>query len=195
MHYPIYPTASLLTNWDKNDLRYAFNLYTSYPNKSGVIVQNEAAQPIRFGKFKDPGYAPSHGNDYPIYRYPDDLLIYAEAASQANGGPTSLAIERLNMVHRRGYGYDPNQPSPVDFTLATAPTAQTFRDLVLRERAYEFMLEGKRWFDLIRTNTVKQVILQAKGIAVPDYFLLFPIPVQEIDNNPALTVKDQNPGY
>lgn len=190
-----YPTAPLLTNWDKSDLRYAFNLYTSYPNKSGVIVQNEAAQPIRFGKFKDPGYAPSHGNDYPIYRYPDDLLIYAEAASQANGGPTPLAVERLNMVRRRGYGYDPKQPSAVDFTLATAPTAQAFRDLVLRERAYEFMLEGKRWFDLVRTNTVKQVILAAKGINVPDYFLLFPIPVQEIDNNPALTAKDQNPGY
>jgi hypothetical protein len=190
-----YPNAPLLKNWDKNDLRYQFNLYTSYPNRGGTIVQNEAAQPIRFGKFKDAGFAPSHGNDYPIYRYPDALLIYAEAASQANNNPTPLAVERLNMVHRRGYGYNPNQPAPVDFTLATAPSAQSFRDLVLRERAYEFMLEGKRWFDLIRTNTAKQVIQESKGITVPDYFLLFPIPVQEIDNNPELTTKDQNPGY
>lgn len=190
-----YPNSPLLKNWDKNDLRYNFNLYTSYPNKSGVVVQNEAAQPIRFGKFKDAGFAPSHGNDYPIYRFPDALLIYAEAASQANNSPTALALERLNMVHRRGYGYNPKQPSPVDFTIATAPSAQAFRDLVLRERAYEFMLEGKRWFDLIRTNKVKQVIQEAKGTTVPDYFLLFPIPVQEIDNNPELNAKDQNPGY
>lgn len=190
-----YPNAPLLKNWDKNDLRYGFNLYTSYPDRKGVIVQNQVTQPIRFGKFKDPGFAPSHGNDYPIYRYSDALLIYAEAASQANNGPTTLAIERLNMVHRRGYGYTPNMPSPVDFTSSTAPSTQSFRELVLRERAYEFMLEGKRWFDLIRTKTVKQVILEAKGIAIPDYFLLFPIPVQEIDNNPELSPNDQNPGY
>ncbi len=190
-----YPTAPILTTWDKDDLRYSFNLYTEGPNRDGKIVPNEPEQPIRFGKFKDPGFAPSHGNDYPIYRYPDALLIYAEAASQANNGPTIQAVERLNQVRRRGYGYDPNVPSPVDFKLSTAPTASAFRELVLRERAYEFMIEGKRWFDLVRTHAVKEVIKEAKGIIVPDYFLLFPIPVREIDNNPDLSPEDQNPGY
>ncbi|SEN27799.1 SusD family protein [bacterium A37T11] len=154
-----------------------------------------AAQPIRFGKFKDAGFAPSHGNDYPVLRYPDALLIYAEAASQANNGPTALAFDRLNQVRRRAYGLDPDQSSLIDLTTANASSAADFRQLVLRERAYEFMIEGKRWFDLIRTGTVKQVVLEAKGIAIPDYFLLFPIPAQEIDNNPELTSEDQNPGY
>ena len=188
-------TYPLLQNWNKNDLRYQFDIYTSYPDKSGNIVKNSATQPIRFGKFKDAGYAPGNGNDFPVYRYPDALFIYAEAASQAAGAPTALALERLNMVHRRAYGYSATSPSPVDFTLATAPTGPSFRDLVLQERAYEFLCEGKRWFDLIRTGTVKQVIQNAKGIAVPDYFLLFPIPQQEIDNNPDIGPQDQNPGY
>jgi starch-binding outer membrane protein, SusD/RagB family len=188
-------TFPLLKNWDKKDLRYQFGIYTSYPDKRGQIIQNSSSQPIRFGKFKDPGYAPEHGNDFPIYRFPDALFIYAEAASQAAGGPTDLALERLNMVHRRAYGYNPTMPSPVDFTMATAATASSFRDLVLRERAYEFICEGKRWFDLIRTKTVKQVIKAAKGIDIPDYFLLFPIPQQEIDNNPDIAPADQNPGY
>lgn len=190
-----FPTYPLLRDWDHNDLRYQFNIYTSYPDKSGNIVQNSAAQPIRFGKFKDPGYAPSHGNNYPIYRYPDALFIYAEAATLANNAPTSLALERLNMIHRRAYGYEPTTPSPADFTLA-GHTVSTFRDLILMERAYEFLTEGgKRWFDLIRTGTVKEVIKEAKGIDVADAHLLFPIPLQEIENNPDIDQKDQNPGY
>ncbi|MBE7172632.1 MAG: RagB/SusD family nutrient uptake outer membrane protein [Williamsia sp.] len=189
------PTYPLLRDWDHNDLRWQFDIYTSYPNRSGVIVQASPDQPILFGKFKDAGFAPSHGNDFPIYRYPDALFIYAEAASQLNGGPTALALERLNMVRRRAYGYNATAPSPVDYTLATAPTAQAFRDLVLKERAYEFLCENKRWFDLVRTKTVKQVIKAAKGLDVPDYFLLFPIPQQEIDNNDDIGPGDQNPGY
>ncbi len=189
------PTYPLLRDWDHNDLRWQFDIYTSYPTKSGTIVQTSPDQPILFGKFKDAGFAPSHGNDFPIYRYPDVLFIYAEAASQANNGPTPLAIERLNMVHRRAYGYPAKQASPVDFTLATAPDAQAFRDLIMNERAYEFLCENKRWFDLVRTKTVKQVIKAAKGIDVPNTFLLFPIPQQEIDNNSEIGPEDQNPGY
>jgi hypothetical protein len=190
------PTFPLLRDWDRNDLRWQFDIYTSYPSKpSGVIVPTSPDQPLMFGKFKDPGFAPSHGNDFPIYRYPDALFIYAEADNQVNSAPTALALERLNMVHRRAYGYPPTAPSPVDFTLATAPTAQAFRDLVIRERAYEFLCENKRWFDLVRTKTVKQVIKAAKGIDVPDTFLLFPIPQQEIDNNDMIGPGDQNPGY
>jgi hypothetical protein len=189
------PTYPLLRDWDRNDLRWQFNIYTSYPNRSGVIVPTSPDQPLLFGKFKDAGFAPSHGNDFPIYRYPDALFIYAEAASQANNAPTALAFERLNMVRRRAYGLNVNTPSAVDYTPAMAPTALAFRDLVLKERAYEFLCENKRWFDLVRSNTVKQVIKAAKGIDVPDYFLMFPIPQQEIDNNEDIAPADQNPGY
>jgi len=190
------PTFPLLRDWDKNDLRYQFDIYTSYPSKpSGVIVPTSPDRPLMFGKFKDAGFAPSHGNDFPIYRYPDALLIYAEADNQVSSGPTALALERLNMVHRRAYGYPATAPSPVDFTMATAPSTLAFRDLVLKERAYEFLCEHKRWFDLVRTKTYKQVIKEAKGIDVPDKFLLFPIPQAEIDNNDLIAPGDQNPGY
>ncbi len=48
---------------------------------------------------------------------------------------------------------------------------------------------------LLLTKTVKQVIKAAKGIHVPDKFILFPIPQQEIDNNDLIAPTDQNPGY
>ncbi len=131
----------------------------------------------------------------PWNRYPDALLIYAEAASQENNGPTAIALERLNMVHRRAYGFNATATSPADFSL-TGQTAQSFRDLVLKERAYEFIVEGgKRWRDLVRTGTAAQVIKAAKGIDINPASYLFPIPQQEIDNNPDIDQKDQNPGY
>lgn len=191
-----FPTYPLLAQWNNNDLRKGFNLLTQYPDKTGKIVKTSAAEPIRFGKFKDSKAQNefSHSTAFPIYRYPDALLIYAEAASQENGGPTPLALERLNMVRRRAYGLDPAIPSAVDFVL-TGYTAESFRNLVLTERAYEFLCEGKRWFDLKRTGLVQQTIKAAKGIDVAISHLLFPIPKQEIDNNPDIKPEDQNPGY
>lgn len=191
-----FPTYPLLRDWPSSDLRKEYNLYTSGPNKQGVIVANGPSQPIRFGKFKDAGAptARAHGVDFPVYRYAETLLIYAEAASQANQGPTLLALERLNMVHRRAYGLAPLDPAVIDYTLVNQ-TAASFQELVLKERAYEFIVEGKRWYDLLRTRTAKQVIKAAKGIDIPNSVLLMPIPKQEIDNNPDIDITDQNPGY
>lgn len=190
------PTYPLLAQWDSSDLRKSFDLYTRYPDKSGNIVNNDPSRPIRFGKFKDTKAqsVQGHGNAVPVFRYPDALLIYAEAANQENAGPTASALELLNMVHRRAYGYDPTTPSPVDFSLA-GQTLESFQNLVLRERAYEFLCEGKRWLDLKRTGTVNETIKAAKGIDVTTAHLLFPIPKQEIDNNPDINPADQNPGY
>ncbi|MDQ6477106.1 RagB/SusD family nutrient uptake outer membrane protein [Dyadobacter sp. LHD-138] len=191
-----FPTYPLLRDWRGSDLRKDFNLYTSGPNKQGVTVANSATQPIRFGKFKDVNVPASaaHGIDFPIYRYAEALLIYAEAASQASQGPTPLAVERLNMVHRRAYGQEAGAASSVDFKIGDY-NATTFRDLVLKERAYEFLVEGKRWYDLIRTGKAKSVIKEAKGLTISDAVLLMPIPKQEIDNNADISPEDQNPGY
>ena len=100
------------------------------------------------------------------------------------------------MVHRRAYGYASTVPSPVDL-IATGLTAGSFRELVMTKRTYEFMLECKRWHDLKRlgTDKLKAVIKAAKGKDVATAHLLWPIPIQEIDNNPDIGPADQNPGY
>ena len=100
------------------------------------------------------------------------------------------------MVHRRAYGYPSITASAVDL-VATGQTAASFRELVLTERAYEFMLEFKRWHDLKRlgTDRLKAIIKTAKGKDVATAHLLWPIPIQEIDNNPDINPGDQNPGY
>jgi hypothetical protein len=181
---------TFIKNWDFNDLRKSFNLY------SWDIGLGKTS--ALFRKFKDPVAAGifSAGNDYPFYKYSDVLLFYAEAASRANNGPTALAMERLNMVHRRAYGLSATAVSAIDFKLADYPTVQSFLDLVVKERGYETIYEAKRWHDLKRMGIAQQVIQQVKGKTLATKHLLWPIPLSEMNYNKALDpAKDQNPGY
>ncbi len=180
---------SVIKNWDKNDLRKRFNWYSWNIGLGPNIILN--------AKYSDSKAinGSNAGNDYPWYKYSDVLLMYAEAESRVNGGPDASAVNALNQVHRRAYGYDPAQTSPVDFQVNNY-NAQSFLDLVIQERNYETCFESKRWLDLKRLGIVKQVILSVKGVTVADKFLLWPIPVVEMAYNKALDpVNDQNPGY
>jgi hypothetical protein len=203
-HYPnsgYYPPAGYYTfysdaqanpfirNWDKNDLRYAYNWYSQTFGLGPNTILNK--------KFSDKAAVSGAGNDYPMYRYADILMLYAEAASRVNNGPTADAMEKLNMVHRRAYGKNPLVPdASVDFRLADYGTLQSFLDLLVRERGYETCCEAKRWHELKRMGIVKQTIQAVKGITVADKHLLWPIPLTETNYNKAIDpVKDQNPGY
>ncbi|WP_423130532.1 RagB/SusD family nutrient uptake outer membrane protein [Gaoshiqia sp. Z1-71] len=179
------------SSWDENDLRKSFNLYTHIQNSAGNWVPLPSTTPVLFKKF----ITNSSGlriYTVPIYRYSEAFLFYAEAACQAENGPSALALERLNMIKRRAYGYAPNTASPVDYP--SGMSKEEFVDTVLKERAYEFMLERRRWFDLKRTGKAKAAFA-AVGKNLIDQRLLWPIPENEINNNPAINQADQNPGY
>lgn len=191
-------TYPLISSWSNADLRKDFNLYHTYTNRtSGQTVTLPANEYYQFKKFKDPASvaANASGNDLPLLRYADVLLIYAEAASQAVGGPTPEAYEALNKVRRRAYG------KPVNTSDATVDLAglnqTTFREAVLKDRAYEFITEGKRWYDMRRLGKVRsrELIQAAKAKTVAEAAFLWPIPKVEIDNNGAINPSDQNPGY
>jgi len=177
--------------WDDEDLRKPFNLYTQYQNSNGDWVSLPGTTPVLFKKFVTDNNGLSTYS-YPIYRYAEALLFYAEASCRAAGTPSALALERLNMIKRRAYGYDPEAPSPVDYP--TGMDEETFVDAVIRERAYEFLIERRRWWDLKRIGKAKEAFA-AIGKTLIDERLLWPIPENEINNNPAIGQEDQNPGY
>ena len=79
---------------------------------------------------------------WPYLRLPEVWLSYAEALNEYNGAPTKEAFDFLNDVRTRAVtnGYD------VDLGMSK----ETFRDLLLKERALEFGFEEVRWFDLVR---------------------------------------------
>ncbi len=189
VHYTDSITFKLIINWDYHDLRKSFNLY-NWDRSLGSTTT------MCFKKFIDPERAAYGASvDYPCYRLADVLLIYAEASCRANGGPTTDGVEKLNMLHRRAYGYATSAVSDVDFNAADY-TEDSFMDLVMKERMYELMYEGKRWFELIRTERLESAILDAYGIDVAEAHLLFPIPSVEYDYNDAIDADtDQNPGY
>ena len=184
---------SILGRWDTNDLRQEFNLF-SYRVIDGDTIFVNPATPVLFRKFRDPDAPDTNNsrNNIPLFRSAEAYLIYAEAASEASNGPDGQALERLNIIRRRGYGMDLNSPSTVDYP--SGLSAAEFKNRVLDERAYEFVLEMKRWNDLLRTGKAREII-EATGKEWSDISLLLPLPINEINNNPALTPNDQNPGY
>lgn len=171
-------------NWDTNDLRKQNNFY-----KWDIALGDDT---YLYKKYIDPQGTVAAPNDWPFYRFPEVLLIFAEADNRLNNGPTPAAVEYLNKVHRRGYGYDPNTPSPVDFALDDY-NEDTFFELVFRERGYEMFLEGKRWFDLLRTGKAPEVIKASFNIDMDENMLLWPVPVGELSYNKRFG--DNNPGY
>ena len=113
------------------------------------------------------------------------------------------AVEKgARLLHGPNLGialpYDEPQQRFLDLGAGQSQLGQGHRvgavDAVLQERAYEFMLERRRFFDLKRTGKVKDAFA-AVGKSFIDERFLFPIPESEINNNPALSQSDQNPGY
>ncbi len=178
--------------WDDNDLRKSFNLYTEYFDSNGDTVALPETSPILFKKIISSPDG-SHSTSRYYLRFTENYLIYAEAAAMSAGAPTAQALEYLNIIRRRAYGHDPFSVSPDDYPAGMSIT--DFRDAVIMERAYEFINEQRRWFDLKRTGKAKEAIEAAFGVTFNDARLFWPLPQDEINNNADITQSDQNPGY
>lgn len=113
-----------------------------------------------------------------IIRYSDVLLMYAEALNE--NGKTAEALPFLNEIRNRA------GLSTVNETNQT-----TVRDIILKERKYEFALEGLRFWDLVRTSTADSVLGPLGFIKNKNE--LFPIPQSEIDISQGRIT--QNQGY
>ncbi|WP_290797321.1 RagB/SusD family nutrient uptake outer membrane protein [Flavihumibacter sp. UBA7668] len=180
----------LMKNWDRNDLRYQYNWYNQTFGLGPNTILNK--------KFFDrqATNANNGGNDYPMYKYSDIIYMYAEADGRINNGGTAESLEWVNKIHRRSYGLPMDQPAANDFILADYGSTNAFVDLVVQERMYEQMYEGKRWHELKRLGIVNEAVLANKGKTVAEKHLLWPIPVSETNYNKAIDpVADQNPGY
>ena len=94
--------------------------------------------------------------NWPILRYSDVLLMYAEAENEINNGPTAAAVDAYQQVRARAFAGNTAQ-------MGTPPTDKAgFFEAIVRERALEFGGEGIRKYDLIRWNLLGAKLAETK---------------------------------
>lgn len=126
--------------------------------------------------------ANTSGNNYPLMRYADVVLMYAEAYNKVNDiADDNDAYKAVNSIRERA-----------GLTKLSGLTKEQLHDAILNERRLELCFEGHRWFDLVRTDTFLPV-LQGKGYAATEKDKLMPVPQFEIDLNTNLL--PNNPTY
>ena len=176
------PEMDIYNAYEEGDLRRDFSMSLGYYDNR---KNNEWVESRYVCKFMDVPYQNNDAsNNYPVIRYADVILMYAEALNQ--NGKTAEACKYLNMTRRRGFGYQTTETSPVD--LQTTDKAQ-FALMVEQERRVELAFENHRWFDLIRTGRAVEV-MRSKGFSLNETNLICPIPQKQIDVNPKLTQND-----
>ena len=175
------PTSNLANAYEIGDSRKYASISDSIPLTNGTIYTMLYGK--KFVDFTASNVADMN-NNFTALRYADVLLMYAEVLNETS--KTSEAHAYLNLVRKRAKVPEVSGLSKTDFTLALE-----------KERRVEFLYEGHRWFDLVRTGRAIAVLnkyFQDSGFSysVEDYELLMPIPQRERDINPNL---DQNTGY
>lgn len=132
---------------------------------------------------------------YPLLRYADIMLIYAEAYAEVHGTSDGIALKVLNDVRER------SEATPLSLSgEGTIADIVDFRSSVLKERSIELAFEGDRRWDLIRWGIYVDVMNAIGGQdeqkvykARSEKHRLFPIPSTEIDSNTSIT--ENNPGW
>jgi hypothetical protein len=168
-------SKNLLASYDASDIRKAFNIQLSYSNP---FVK----------KYIDYSKRGTSGTDWPInyivLRYTDVLLMKAECILHGVG-THSDAVDIVNQVRNRA---------------GLSPVADVTLESLFEERRKEFLGEGLRWNDLVRSGNAVTIMnnwIAGDGITtistvVPDY-VIYPVPAVEISAKAGLYT--QNPGY
>ncbi len=167
--------------------------YLNFNEDAGNISWQEAnvAQPY-CGKLRDGGdksggyYGSSVANladgFYNMIRYADVLLIYAEAANQVVGNPTTEAYNALNEVRDRA-----------GLPALSGLSHDNFDQAVLDERNWELAFECNRWFDMCRKHIVSQTMKSLyPDVVITDNNYLLPKPKSQLA---IMKGVKQNPGY
>jgi hypothetical protein len=178
------PTEDLLNSFEEGDFRKEATFFDHY--------WYDSFDPHIYKHWDQDTYDADQtaqcGSNFDVMRYSEVLLMYAEAINEING-PTAEAYAAINAVRARARNGNTEVLPDLQ-----GLSQDDFRMAVLHERRVEFVNEGIRWYDLVRTNNLIDYVKRAKGDkANPQAFnYVFPIPQRELDNNKNLT---QNPNY
>ena len=198
------PSDVLLNSYHPNDIRNMEKQFFFREYIDGTSVSHTLNNVGNWAWFDEGSLVIGRNgdNNMPIFRYAEVLLIAAEGLART--GSEADARGYLNQVRRRA-GLA-NETASGDALIQS----------ILTERFHEFPLEFKIWDDIRRTRLyphangidsgslnwlpLSTAVIQNKpeGVtkvgAIPEYALLWPIPLSEMQANTALE-GNQNPGW
>jgi hypothetical protein len=184
-----YPSSDLVQAYSSTDARKDVTLALSYVNDKNQIIDRRYVK-----KYLSPVAVKDDGDkDWPIIRFADIVLMYAEVVNELDGEVAALPL--INETRKRA--------GLTDLTSTTIINKHALRMAIEKERRLEFAYENHRWFDLVRTNraidilnahyTTEDYYLALTGVGkLNESALLLPIPQKEIDINQNIS---QNVGY
>ncbi|MGN6438041.1 MAG: RagB/SusD family nutrient uptake outer membrane protein [Agriterribacter sp.] len=179
------PEQSFLDSYATNDLRGKNNGFFFNTITVDGVTHNFAWAMYKFFDKNLLDNAPRSAKDFPVIRYADILLTYAEAQNEADGTPNAQAYEALNDIRSRAGLAD-----------VSGLSQAAFREEVWKQRYWELCAEDKVWFDIVRTHKIfdaaDKTMVDAVGYTLPsgatfrEENLKFPIPLAEVQINPLL---------
>lgn len=136
------PTPDIIGAYEPGDKRLDASI--AYVTLSTALQANKTFPYIKkYAKKHD--LVNNHGMDWPVYRYAEVLLFYAEVLNEQQ---KPEAVNYLNQIRNRaGLGN------------TTATSQVDIRKAIYHERRVELAFENKRWFDLVRTDRIQEVIV------------------------------------
>lgn len=206
--FDLYDAGDLRRDWVVAPYRYLNDTISNWSTVTWATVYDKFC-----GKFRresetmTPKSSSQTPQNFPLLRYADVLLMYAEAINESAGVPSDKAHEALNKIRRRARGVDPEVPN-AQIDLSGLSYA-AFQEQIKNERARELCFETLRKNDLVRWGDFYKN-MKARYPEVPagtnsayvsgrTYFenvaerdVIWPIPAYEIGVNTKLI---QNEGW
>lgn len=138
---------------------------------------------VKFAPYGNTVLTTTAANDIPMMRIEEMYLIKAEALSRTGGDAASFLNEFVKTYRDPEYSFD----------------GADINTEIWRQRRIELWGEGLNWFDIMRLETGVDRRNTGFGVDVTfvidatDTKLLWNIPENEVEQNPALTEADYNP--
>ena len=185
------PTQSIVDEFEPGDPRLDFSLfhYEGQPfapelttSQLNLDTYKKSWSPTGYNIRK--GQVPvlfinARGTNFPLIRYADVLLMYAEAANELN-----MRDEARNAVNQVRQRPSVNMP---ELTVAQTDTKEKMFDAIVHERRVELAFEQHRFSDLKRWELADEELAYLGYTARHRYF---PLPQLELDVNPNLVQID-----
>jgi starch-binding outer membrane protein, SusD/RagB family len=125
----------------------------------GINKWNRLLVPTPLGSASTKGT----GINWPLMRYADVLLMYAESENELNG-PGGEAQNALTLIRRRAFPSSLWSTQVDAYVAAAAASKASFFNAIVNERAWEFGGEFLRKYDLERWNLYGKKIAEARNL-------------------------------